>query len=102
MIIEIKEDIFNKMLSVAKGRNSKLYDELVLLKPINLTTLDTLAKARTIKTVKVKERIRIALYELIQAKEQPSRYKVHKHTKITYNTLKKYYDEILDEVLSER
>lgn len=102
MIIDIQDELFEKILSIVKGSNSKLYDELQQIQPFNLNSLDILAKARTIKTERVKERIKSALIELLQTKEHPTRYKVHKQTSITYSTLKKYYDEIFDEVKSGR
>ena len=102
MIIDIQDELFIKLLSIVKVRNTKVYEELQQIQPININTIDTLSNARTIKTDRIKERIKSALINLLQAKEQPTRYKVHNQTGITYSTLKKYYDEILDEVQDER
>lgn len=102
MLIEIDKELYNKMVKIVKLRNTTLYNQIKDIKPLNkLNTDDTLTKARTIKTDRVKDTIKSTLRELIQAKTTPSKYKVHKSTKIAYITLNKYYDVILDEVLNE-
>ena len=103
MIINIQDDLFAKVLNIVRLNNTALYNQIKDIKTLpDLNTVDTLAKARTIKTDRIKERIKSSIRELLQAKEQPTRYKVHKQTSITYSTLKKYYDEIFDEVQLER
>jgi hypothetical protein len=37
-----------------------------------------------------------AFGELLQAKETPTRYKLHKQTKIAYSTINKYYEGVID------
>ena len=97
MLIQIDEEIYSQVLQVVKLKDATLYNQLQ-----NLKIVDAVAKARTIKTQRVKERIKSALIELLQTKEHPTRYKVHKQTSITYSTLNKYYDDIFDEVQLER
>ena len=97
MLIQIDEEIYSQVLQVLKLKDATLYNQFQDLKIV-----DAVAKARTIKTERIKERIKSALIELLQTKEHPTRYKVHKQTSITYSTLNKYYDEIFDEVKSGR
>ena len=99
MLIEIDENDFYRILKMAKFRNIKLYNKIKDIKPIsNLNPVDTLAKARTIKSNRIKEAIKSTLRELIQSNTNPTKYKVHKSTKIAYVTINKYYDDILNEV----
>jgi len=103
MLIEMNDNDFNQMLKIVEQRNKTLYNKLK-----NLTTLDklnqtdTLTIARTVKTERVKESMKKEIRELINSNITPNKYKVHKSTKIAYITLKKYYDEILQEVQNER
>ena len=101
MIIDINDELFSKVVQIVKGRNLAVYEELQQLPPLNINTLDTLAEARTIKTNRIKEKIRSTLTKLMQSDIKVSKYQVHKSTNIAYTTLNKYYDEILDEVQSE-
>ena len=96
MLIQIDEEIYSQVLQVVKLKDATLYNQLQ-----NLKIVDAVAKARAIKTERVKERIKSALIELLQTKEHPTRYKVHKQTSITYSTLNKYYDDIFNEVKNE-
>lgn len=99
MFIEIDENDFNQVLKIVKLRNTTLYNQIKDIKALdNLNRVDTLATARTIKTDRIKESIKTTLRELIQSNIKPTKYKVHKSTNIAYTTLKKYYDDILDEV----
>lgn len=99
MIIEIKEELFNKVLQIVKTRNMTLYKELQIIKPVEATTKNnTIKKAREIKTNRVKESIKIAIEDLKKNEVNPTKYKVHKKTKIAYTTLNKYFNEILNEL----
>lgn len=102
MIIEIDDELFDKVKAIVKNRSLKTYKQLEEIEPIESILADnSLTTARTIKTNRVKERITIALEELIKANITPSKYQVHKRTKIAYVTLNKYYDAILEEVQNE-
>ena len=102
MIIEIDDKLFDKVKAIVKNRSLKTYQLLEEIEPIeSILTDNSLTTARTIKTNRVKERITIALEELIKANITPSKYQVHKRTKIAYVTLNKYYDAILEEVQNE-
>lgn len=98
MIIEIEEELFNKVLQIVKSRNSTIYNELQKIKPIKAPLNDTLINAREIKTNRVKERIKKAIEELKSEDRAVSKYQLHKKTKIAYVTLNKYFDEILEEL----
>jgi len=101
MIIDINEELFNEVLKIVKGRSLKVHQQLQQLKPLNIND-NSLVEARVIKTDRIKKRIRVALQELIQSNTKPTKYQVHKSTKIAYITLNKYFDNILDEVQNER
>lgn len=99
MLINIEDELFYKMLNIVKGRNLALYNQIKGIQPLeDIKQVDTLSKAREIKTNRIKENIKQSLTELLQANIQPSKYKVHKQTSISYITLNKYYDDILNEI----
>lgn len=103
MIIEIDEVLFEKVKMIVKNRSLKTYKQLEEIAPLNKSNVDnSLSTARNIKTQRIKERIKTTLKELLEANISPSKYQVHKRTKIAYVTLNKYYDEILEEVHNER
>ena len=99
MIIEIKDDLFYKLVELMKHRNLSIYNELKEIKPLDTVATDnTLAKARELKTQKVKQLIGETIKELLNAGISPTKYKVNKATKIAFITLNKYYDDILEEI----
>lgn len=97
MIIKIEDTLFYKVVDIVKASNSSIYEQLQQIKPF-----DVLANARAVKTDKVKAAIRTTIRELINDNINPTKYQVHKRTKTPYTTLKKYFDEILEEVKNER
>jgi hypothetical protein len=101
MIIEIKEDLFYKLVDLMKNRNTTIYNELKEIKPIAVATDNTLTKARELKTQKIKQSIKETIKELLSKDISPTKYKVNKATGIAFITLNKYYQSILDEVLNE-
>lgn len=121
MIIEIREELFYKLVELMKHRNLSIYNELKEIKPLDTlatdntlqhtiilnegignhtVTTDTLAKARELKTQKVKQTIKETIKELLSKDISPSKYKVNKATGIAFITLNKYYQSILEEVKS--
>ncbi|MDQ1340930.1 MAG: hypothetical protein QG567_2088 [Campylobacterota bacterium] len=98
MIISIDEELFNKVLQIVKSRNSNIYDELTKIKPLQDSQIDSLQKARDIKTDRIKQSIKNALQALQAQNITPTKYKVHKETKIAYTTINKYYNDILKEL----
>ena len=99
MIIEIRDDLFYKLVELMKHRNLTIYNELKEIQPLDDTVAtDTLAKARELKTQKVKQLISRTIKELLSQDIQPTKYKVHKATGIAFITLKKYYNGILEEI----
>ena len=99
MIISIDDDLFDKVVEIVKHRNLSIYNELKEIQPLDDTVAtDTLAKARELKTQKVKQLISRTIKELLSQDIQPTKYKVHKATGIAFITLKKYYDGILEEI----
>ena len=102
MIIEIRDDLFYKLVELMKHRNLSIYNELKEIKPLDtLATDTTLQQARDIKTQKVKQLIGKTIKELLSQDIQPTKYKVHKATGIAFITLRKYYDDILEEVKND-
>ena len=98
MIIEINEELFNKIKKIVKGRNLSIYEQLEDIKPIELVTNDTLQEAREIKTQRIKQSIKETIKSLYNEDIKLSKYQIHKRTNIAYVTINKYYDEILAEV----
>ena len=102
MIIQIRDDLFDKVVEIVKHRNLSIYNELKEIKPLDtLATDTTLQQARDIKTQKVKQLIGKTIKELLSQDIQPTKYKVHKATGIAFITLRKYYDDILEEVKND-
>ena len=103
MIIEIRDDLFDKLVELMKHRNLSIYNELKEIQPLDDTvaTDTTLQQARDIKTQKVKQSIEQSIKELLSKDIQPTKYKVNKSTGIAFITLNKYYDDILEEVKND-
>ena len=102
MIIEIRDDLFDKVVELVKHRNLSIYNELKEIKPLDTVGTDnTLQKARELKTQKVKQLIRETIKELLSKDITPNKYKVNKATGIAFVTLNKYYDDIVEEVKNE-
>ena len=99
MIIEIRDDLFYKLVDLMENRSKSIYNELKEIKPLDtVATNNTLQQARELKTQKVKQLISRTIKELLSQDIQPTKYKVHKATGIAFITLKKYYSDILEEV----
>ncbi len=98
MIIDIRDDLFYKLVELMKHRNLSIYNELKEIKPIAAATDTTLTKAREIKTQKVKQSIKETIKELLNQGISPTKYKINKSTGIAFITLNKYYDDILNEI----
>ena len=99
MIIEIRDDLFYKLVDLMENRSKSIYNELKEIQPLDDTVAtDTLAKARELKTQKVKQLIRETLQELLSKDISPTKYKINKSTGIAFVTLNKYHDDILEEI----
>lgn len=99
MIIDIDDELFNKVKQIVKGRNLSIYEQLEELKPLKtLATDTTLQQAREIKTQRIKQSIKETIKSLLSQSIEPTKYQVNKRTGIAYVTINKYYDEIIDEV----
>ena len=98
MIIEIRDDLFYKLVELMKHRNLSIYNELKEIKPLDTVATDTLAKARELKTQKVKQTIEQSIKELLSKDISPTKYRINKSTGIAFVTLNKYYDDILEEI----
>ena len=101
MIIEIRDDLFYKLVELMENRSKSIYNELKEIKPLDTVATDTLAKARELKTQRVKQLIRETIKELLSKDISPNKYKVNKKTGLAFVTLNKYYDDILEEVKNE-
>ena len=97
MIISIDDELFQKVKQIVKGRNLTLFNELESIKPLDTVATDTLAKARELKTQKVKQTIEQSIKELLSKDISPTKYRINKSTGIAFVTLNKYYDDILEE-----
>ena len=99
MIIEIRDELFYKLVELMKHRNLSIYNELKDIKPLDTVATDnTLQQARELKTQKVKQSIKETIQELLNQDISPTKYKINKSTGIAFKTLSKYYDDILEEV----
>ena len=102
MIIQIRDDLFYKLVELMKHRNLSIYNELKEIKPLDTVATDrTLQQARELKTQRVKQSIKETIKELLSKDISPNKYKVNKATGIAFITLNKYYDDILEEVKNE-
>mgnify|MGYP003421137465 CR=1 FL=1 len=97
MIIEIRDDLFYKLVDLMENRSKSIYNELKEIKPLDTVATDTLAKARELKTQKVKQTIEQSIKELLSKDISPTKYRINKSTGIAFVTLNKYYDDILEE-----
>ncbi len=99
MIIDIKDELFEKVKQIVKGRNFTLFNEMEQIKPLDTAATDTtLIKAREIKTQRIKQSIKETIKTLHSQDIQPTKYKINKLTGIAFITINKYYQSILDEV----
>ena len=99
MIISIDEELFQKIKQIVKGRKLSIYEQLEEIKPLDTVATDnTLQQAREIKTQRIKQSIKETITSLINEDINPTKYKVNKRTGISFITLNKYYQSILDEV----
>ena len=102
MIIDINEELFHKVKQIVKSRNLSIYEQLEEIKPLDTVTTDnTLAKAREIKTQRIKESIKETIKSFYNENIQPTKYKINKRTGISFITINKYYQSILNEVKNE-
>ena len=106
MIIDIDEELFNKLKELMKNRSKSIYEELEKLTPLDAVatvTADTsLIKARAIRTQRIKQSIKETIKSLHLQDMKPTKYKIHKRTGIAYVTINKYYDDILHGVEDEQ
>ena len=99
MIIDINEELFHKVKQIVKSRNLSIYEQLEEIKPLDTVTTDnTLAKAREVKTQRIKQSIKETIKSLTNEDISPTKYKINKRTGISFVTINKYYQSILDEV----
>ncbi len=99
MIIDINEELFHKVKQIVKSRNLSIYEQLEEIKPLDTVTTDnTLIKAREVKTQRIKQSIKETIKSLTNEDISPTKYKINKRTGISFVTINKYYQSILDEV----
>jgi hypothetical protein len=102
MIINIDEELFQKVKQIVKGINLSIYEELETIKPLDTVATDnTLQQAREVKTQRIKQSINETIKSLYNQNISPTKYKINKLTGISFITLNKYYDDILQEVKNE-
>ncbi len=101
MIIEIRDDLFYKLVDLMENRSKSIYNELKEIKPLDAVATDTtLQQAREIKTQRVKQLISRTIKELLSNGINPTKYKINRSNGVAFITLNKYYDDILEEVKS--
>ena len=98
MIIDINEELFHKVKQIVKSRNLSIYEQLEEIKPLDTVATNTLIKAREVKTQRIKQSIKETIKSLTNEDISPTKYKVNKRTGISFVTINKYYQSILDEV----
>ena len=99
MVIEIREELFYKLVDLMENRSKSIYNELKEIKPLDTVATDTtLQQARELKTQKVKQTIEQSIKELLSKDISPTKYRINKKTGIAFITLNKYYDDILEEI----
>ena len=102
MIIEIRDDLFYKLVDLMENRSKSIYNELKEIKPLDTVATDnTLQQARELKTQRVKQSIKETIKELHSQNISPTKYKINKKTGIAFITLNKYFQSILEEVENE-
>ena len=103
MIIQIRDDLFDKVVEIMKHRNLSIYNKLKEIKPLDDTVVadTTLQQARELKTKRVKQSIKQSIKELLSKDITPTKYRINKATGIAFVTLNKYYDDILEEVKND-
>ena len=102
MIIQIRDDLFDKVVEIMKHRNLSIYNELKEIKPLDTVATDTtLQQARELKSQRVKQSIKETIKELLSKDISPTKYRINKATGIAFITLNKYYDDILEEVKND-
>lgn len=102
MIINIEDDLFQKVKQIVKSRNIKVFEQLENITPLDTVPKDTLQTARDTKTKRVKQSIKEMIKTLYSVDIKPTKYQLNKRTGIAYVTINKYYDDILEEVLNEK
>ena len=99
IFIEIKEELFYKLVDLMKNRNVSIYEELKAIKPLDTVATDnTLQQARDTKTARVKQSIKETIKELLSKDISPTKYRINKSTGIAFVTLNKYYSHILEDI----
>jgi hypothetical protein len=100
MLINIKEELFYKLTEFIKNKDMAMYKQLKKIKPIIPNS--GLIKAREIKTKRAKQLIKKTIQDIIKSNTKPTKYKIHQKSKVSYLTLAKYYDDILNEFYEKR
>lgn len=98
MIVEIKDEFLARLINFMENENLALYNELKEIKPLDVNSLE---KARKIKTQKVKDNLKVGIKEILKEGKMPTKYQIHKKTNIAYITINKYFKELLEEVKKE-
>lgn len=98
MIINIEDELFNKIKELMKNRSKSIYEQLENIKPLEVIANNTLQEARDIKTQRIKQSIQDTIKSLYDEDMKLSKYQIHKRTGIAYVTINKYYDDIVAEI----
>ena len=93
---EIDDKLYLEVLNILEKRNKTIYKRFLLLSEVQENS--TLLRARETKTKNKIEEIKKAIKEISEEKnKKPTKYDIHKKTNIAYQTINKYYDNLIRE-----
>ena len=79
-------------MNITKIRNKALFEKLSKIENIELQSKRTLS---------IKSEIETAILTILEKNESVTKYKIHKATAISYQTLNKYYTDLLKDSIKK-
>jgi len=91
---QIDDKLYLEVLNILEKRNKTIYKKFLELSEVQEDS--TLARARETKTKNKIEEIKKAIKDIAEEKKKkPTKYDIHKKTNIAYQTINKYYDDLI-------
>jgi len=91
---QIDDKLYLEVLNILEKRNKTIYKKFLLLNEVKKDS--TLARARETKSKNKIEEIKKAIKEIAEEKhKKPTKYDIHKKTNIAYQTINKYYSDLI-------
>jgi len=91
---QIDDKLYLEVLNILEKRNKTIYKKFLILDEVKKDS--TLARARDTKTKNKINEIREAIREIAEDKnKKPTKYDIHKKTNIAYQTINKYYEDLI-------